>query len=310
MRGRVSRDASARVAGAWLMVATLLCGAASAAGYAVSATTPGNTPGNTPGISQAREVVPPPDDRGELLYEASALPMRTPAAVAAPPRAALPLEPHRPRQARQPISPETVRPDPARRETTREQGHAVSPKRPMSTAVGSKPLTRAKQSASASVITPPAIKPQTNSRQASIASTRAAVSQRQKEPRSPHEQIERQTRVKGSAPRQTESGRVDRRGAAMNPRTQPSPGVARKSTSVASRSVRPAVATPRRGKITATAPRSHSGSRPQTSVQTEVGRARTSTHVSRETASRAESKQKSKKEPRSGTQKGVRSSAR
>ena len=175
MRGRVSRDASARVAGAWLMVATLLCGAASAAGYAVSATTPGNTPGNTPGISQAREVAPPPDDRGELLYEASALPMRTPAAVAAPPRAAVPLEPHRPRQARPPISPEAVRPGPARREVTREQGHAVSPKRPMSTAVGSKPLTRATKSASASVISPPVVKLQANSRQT--------------EPRSPHGQI-------------------------------------------------------------------------------------------------------------------------
>ena len=306
MRGQASRDASAGVAGAWLMVATLLCGAASAAGYSVSAT----TPGNTPGISQAREVAPPPDDRGELLYEASAVPMRTPAAVAAPPRAAVPLEPHRPRQARQPISPEAVRPGPARREVTREQGHAVSPKRPMSTAVGSKPLTRAKQSASASVITPPAIKPQTNSRQASIASTRAAVSQRQKEPRSPHGQIERHTRVKASAPRQAESGRVDRRGAAMKPRTQPSPGVARKQTSVASRSVRPAVATPRRGKVTATAPRSHPGSRPETSVRTDAAGVRTSTHVSRETASRAETKQKSKKEPRSGTQKGVRSPAR
>ena len=274
------------------MVATLLCGAASAAGYAVSAT----TPGNSPGISQAREVAPPPDDRGELLYEASALPMRTPAAVAAPPRAAVPLEPHRPRQARQPISPETVRPGPARRETTREQGHAVSLKRPMSTAVGSKPLTRAKKSASASVITPPVVKLQANSRQT--------------EPRSPHGQIERQTRVKASAPRQAEPRRVDRRGAAMKPRPQPSPGVARKQASVASRSVRPAVATPRRGKITATAPRSHPGSRPPTSVRTEVGRVRTSIHVSRETASRAESKQKSKKEPRSGTQKGVRSSAR
>ena len=306
MMGQASRDASAGVAGAWLMVATLLCGAASAAGYAVSAT----TPGNTPGISQAREVAPPPDDRGELLYEASALPMRTPAAVAAPPRAAVPLEPHRPRQARQPISPEVVRPGPARREVTREQGHAVSPKRPMSTAVGSKPLTRAKKSASASLITPAAIKPQANSRQAPMASTRAAVSKRQTEPRSPHGQIERHTRVKASAPRQAESGRVDRRGAAMKPRTQPSPGVARKQTSVASRSVRPAVATPRRGKITATAPRSHPGSRPQTSVQTEVRRVRTSTHVSRETASRAETKQKSKKEPRSGTQKGVRSPAR
>lgn len=292
MRGQASRDARAGVAGAWLMVATLLCGAASAAGYAVSAT----TPGNTPGISQAREVAPPPDDRGELLYEASALPMRTPAAVAAPPRAAVPLEPHRPRQARPPISPEAVRPGPARREVTREQGHAVSPKRPMSTAVGSKPLTRATKSASASVISPPVVKLQANSRQT--------------EPRSPHGQIERQTRVKEAAPRQTESGRVDRRGAAMNPRTQPSPGVARKQTSVASRSVRPAVATPRRGKVTATAPRSHPGSRPETSVRTEVGRVRTSTHVSRETASRAETKQKSKKEPRSGTQKGVRSPAR
>lgn len=306
MMGQASRDARAGVAGAWLMVATLLCGAASAAGYAVSAT----TPGNTPGISQAREVAPPPDDRGELLYEASPFPMRTPAAVAAPPRAAVPLEPHRPRQARQPISPEALRPGPDRREATREQGHTVSPKRPMSTAVGSKPLTRAKKSASASLITPAAIKPQANSRQAPIASTRAAVSQRQTEPRSPHGQIERQTRVNGLAPRQTEPRRVDRRGAAMKPRTQPSPGVARKQTSVASRSVRPAVATPRRAKVTATAPRSHPGSRPQTSVRTEVGRVRTSTHVSRETASRAETKQKSKKEPRSGTQKGVRSSAR
>lgn len=306
MRGQASRDASAGVAGAWLMVATLLCGAASAAGYSVSAT----TPGNTPGISQAREVAPPPDDRGELLYEASPFPMRTPAAVAAPPRAAVPLEPHRPRQARQPISPEAVRPGPARREVTREQGHAVSPKHPMSTAVGSKPLTRTKKSASASVISPPVIKPQANSRQAPMASTRAAVSKRQTEPRSPHGQIERHTRVKASAPRQAESGRVDRRGAAMKPRTQPSPGVARKQTSVASRSVRPAVATPRRGKVTATAPRSHPGSRPETSVRTDAAGVRTSTHVSRETASRAETKQKSKKEPRSGTQKGVRSPAR
>ena len=306
MRGHASRDARAGVAGAWLMVATLLCGAASAAGYAVSAT----TPGNTPGISQAREVTPPPDDRGELLYEASAVPMRTPAAVTAPPRAAVPLEPHRPRQARQPISPETVHPGKARREASREQGHAASPKRPMSTAVGSQPLTRAKQSARANVVTPPVIKPQANLRLAPTASTRAPRSTRQAGPRSSHGQIERQTRVKGSAPRQAESGRVDRRGAAMNPRTQPSPGVARKPTSVASRSVRPAVATPRRVKVTARAPRSHSGLRPQTSVHTEVGRVRTSTHVSRETASRAESKQKSKKEPRSGTQKGVRSSAR
>lgn len=290
MRDQASRDARTGVAGAWLMVATLLCGAASAT------TAPGNSPGISPGISQAREVAPPPDDRGELLYEASALPVRTPAAVAAPPRAAVPLEPHRPSQARQPLSPETVRPGPARREVTREQGHAVSPKRPMSTAVGSKPLTRATKSASASVISPPVVKLQANSRQT--------------EPRSPHGQIERQTRVKGSAARQTGSRRVDRRGAAMQPRTQPSPGVARKQTSVASRSVRPAVATPRRVKVTATAPRSHSGSHPQTSVRTEVGRARTSTHVSRETASRAETKQKSKKEPRSGTQKGVRSPAR